>query len=448
MAGLSAAAAAARSGARVAVVEKGDALGGSAVYAGFVWTAPDHAVMPAVNPGGDPDLRAPGRRATTRPASTGCGRSASRSARSGDGAGLRPRVPDRHGELPARLRAPRARDRRRAPVRHAAQRLTLAGRRVIGAEIVEADGTRADDRRAHDAARHRRLRRRSGAARAPHPSAGARSPAASEPQQHGRRASARPRRPGAAFGGHDAGFYGHLIPSNVGYGNPLRVHRPHLLPLASTASCSTSRAAASATRPSATTSARCACSTSPRRARCWSPTSASTTSGCSRPTSRARSRSTSSSSRTSAARARRSRTRPRRVRGAARGMGISRTRVARRAARVQPAVRERRGRTRPEVRRRAARHPAVLRDRGHPGDHLHVRRPADRPARAGARRARNGDPGAAGGRGRCRRRLHRAYAGGLAAALVVRSAGRTHSARCTQFVTGAELVIDGGQLAH
>jgi glycine/D-amino acid oxidase-like deaminating enzyme len=58
MAGLTAAAAAVRAGARVAVVEKGDALGGSAAYAGFVWTAPDHAVMAAVNPRADADLRA------------------------------------------------------------------------------------------------------------------------------------------------------------------------------------------------------------------------------------------------------------------------------------------------------------------------------------------------------------------------------------------------------
>ena len=34
---------------------EGEALGGSAAYAGFVWTAPDIAVMRDVNPGGDPD---------------------------------------------------------------------------------------------------------------------------------------------------------------------------------------------------------------------------------------------------------------------------------------------------------------------------------------------------------------------------------------------------------
>jgi pyruvate/2-oxoglutarate dehydrogenase complex dihydrolipoamide dehydrogenase (E3) component len=40
MAGMSAAARAARQGASVALVEKGPAIGGSAVYAGFIWTRP------------------------------------------------------------------------------------------------------------------------------------------------------------------------------------------------------------------------------------------------------------------------------------------------------------------------------------------------------------------------------------------------------------------------
>src|SRR4051794_1131944 len=57
MAGLTAAAAAARRGASVVVVEKGDAVGGSAMYARFIWTAPDADVMAEVNPGGDAALR-------------------------------------------------------------------------------------------------------------------------------------------------------------------------------------------------------------------------------------------------------------------------------------------------------------------------------------------------------------------------------------------------------
>jgi hypothetical protein len=58
MAGLTAAAAAATHGARVALVEKGDHLGGSAIYAGFAWTAPSVDVLREVNPQGDPALSA------------------------------------------------------------------------------------------------------------------------------------------------------------------------------------------------------------------------------------------------------------------------------------------------------------------------------------------------------------------------------------------------------
>jgi len=56
MAGLSAAAKAASEGASVVLVEKGEAIGGSAAYAGFIWTAPTVEVMREVNPDGDPAL--------------------------------------------------------------------------------------------------------------------------------------------------------------------------------------------------------------------------------------------------------------------------------------------------------------------------------------------------------------------------------------------------------
>lgn len=58
LAGLSAAARAVQDGASVVVVEKGPSLGGSAVYAGFLWTAPTLDVMREVNPEGDPELGA------------------------------------------------------------------------------------------------------------------------------------------------------------------------------------------------------------------------------------------------------------------------------------------------------------------------------------------------------------------------------------------------------
>jgi succinate dehydrogenase/fumarate reductase flavoprotein subunit len=56
MAGLSAAARAAQDGASVVLVEKAPRTGGSAEYAGFIWTAPTLAVMREVNPAGDPAL--------------------------------------------------------------------------------------------------------------------------------------------------------------------------------------------------------------------------------------------------------------------------------------------------------------------------------------------------------------------------------------------------------
>jgi succinate dehydrogenase/fumarate reductase flavoprotein subunit len=56
MAGMSAAARAAADGASVVLVEKGPAIGGSASYAGFIWTAPTVDVMREVNPDADPAL--------------------------------------------------------------------------------------------------------------------------------------------------------------------------------------------------------------------------------------------------------------------------------------------------------------------------------------------------------------------------------------------------------
>jgi len=58
MAGLTAAAAASAQHANVVLVERGDQAGGSALYAGFVWTAPSPEVMTQVNPRGDPALAA------------------------------------------------------------------------------------------------------------------------------------------------------------------------------------------------------------------------------------------------------------------------------------------------------------------------------------------------------------------------------------------------------
>ena len=58
MAGMSAAARATSDGASVVLVEKGPAIGGSAMYAGFIWTAPTIEVMREVNPDANPALSA------------------------------------------------------------------------------------------------------------------------------------------------------------------------------------------------------------------------------------------------------------------------------------------------------------------------------------------------------------------------------------------------------
>ncbi|SNS77423.1 FAD-dependent oxidoreductase [Rhodococcoides kyotonense] len=57
MAGLTAAASAARAGRSVCVVEIGPDVGGNARFAGYVWTAPTYDVLDEQNPNGDPSLK-------------------------------------------------------------------------------------------------------------------------------------------------------------------------------------------------------------------------------------------------------------------------------------------------------------------------------------------------------------------------------------------------------
>src|SRR3954453_10551371 len=58
MAGLAAAARTVERGGSAVLVEKGQAVGGSATFAEFIWTAPNLEVMREVNPDGDPELGA------------------------------------------------------------------------------------------------------------------------------------------------------------------------------------------------------------------------------------------------------------------------------------------------------------------------------------------------------------------------------------------------------
>lgn len=78
MAGLSAAARVAAEGDSVVLVEKADRVGGSARFAGFVWTAPTIEELRRVNPDGDPELAEalPSTRRTRRrpPWTRGCRR--------------------------------------------------------------------------------------------------------------------------------------------------------------------------------------------------------------------------------------------------------------------------------------------------------------------------------------------------------------------------------------
>jgi succinate dehydrogenase/fumarate reductase flavoprotein subunit len=57
MAGLTAAVRGLRRGARVMLVEAAESVGGSALHAGYLWTAPDRETMARVNPRGDEALR-------------------------------------------------------------------------------------------------------------------------------------------------------------------------------------------------------------------------------------------------------------------------------------------------------------------------------------------------------------------------------------------------------
>jgi succinate dehydrogenase/fumarate reductase flavoprotein subunit len=57
MAGLTAAVRSIKAGARVMLVEVAETVGGSAQYAGYLWTAPDRETMGRVNPRGEPALR-------------------------------------------------------------------------------------------------------------------------------------------------------------------------------------------------------------------------------------------------------------------------------------------------------------------------------------------------------------------------------------------------------
>jgi succinate dehydrogenase/fumarate reductase flavoprotein subunit len=217
MAGMSAAARACSDGATVILVEKGPAIGGSAMYAGFIWTAPTVEVMREVNPDADPALsacvvehygkaldwvRSLGVTVADPVTVLGYGRGC---------------ATDMANYLLACERL--VRDHGELLVGWSAQRLLLEDGAVTGAEIESGSGEQ------------RVIRARSTllatggfggdpALRAAHihPLA-ADLPLRANPNSvgDGLRLGLSV---GAAFGPPDAGFYGHLIPSKIAYDNP------------------------------------------------------------------------------------------------------------------------------------------------------------------------------------------------------------------------------------
>jgi succinate dehydrogenase/fumarate reductase flavoprotein subunit len=214
LAGLSAAAHALEKGATVVVVEKGPAVGGSAIYAGFLWTTPSLDAMRAVNPDGDPELCARlvegyddaiewvgSLGVEVKPPVTVLGY----------GRGVQT---DMAGLIAACERRVRGSDRAELLLGAQTERLILEDGRVGGAEVVTAAGKRQRieaqstllatggfggdpelrARHIHPLAREMPLRAN------PH--------STGDGLRLGLAA-------GAAFGTENAGFYGHLVPSRV-----------------------------------------------------------------------------------------------------------------------------------------------------------------------------------------------------------------------------------------
>jgi succinate dehydrogenase/fumarate reductase flavoprotein subunit len=217
MAGMSAAARACSNGASVVLVEKGPAIGGSAMYAGFIWTAPTVEVMREINPDADPALSA--RVVEHYGEALDWVRSLGAAVAEpvtvlGYGRGC---ATDMANYLMACERL--VRERGELLVAATAQRLLFEDGAVVGAEVRDSSGVK------------RVIRARSTllatggfggdpALRAEHihPLA-ADLPLRANPHSvgDGLRLGLSV---GAAFGPPDAGFYGHLIPSKVAYDNP------------------------------------------------------------------------------------------------------------------------------------------------------------------------------------------------------------------------------------
>jgi succinate dehydrogenase/fumarate reductase flavoprotein subunit len=216
MAGLSAAARAASDGASVVLVEKGSGLGGSANYAEFIWTAPTVDVMRDVNPDADETLSS--RVVEDYAEALDWVRSldvhvADPVTVIGYGRGAQTDLANYFSKCERLIR-----DRGELLLEATTQRLLMDDGAVVGAEVETAEGRR--EIRARSTLLATGGFGGSPELRAEHIGEAARDlPLRSNPNSVGdglRLGVAA----GAALGLPNAGFYGHLIPSDVVYTNP------------------------------------------------------------------------------------------------------------------------------------------------------------------------------------------------------------------------------------
>ena len=219
MAGCAAAVRAAQDGASVVLAEKSAAIGGSAAYAGFVWSAPTADVMRSVNPDADPALssrlvsdyddaidwlRSLGVEVGKAVTVVGYGRG---------------RAVDTANFLLTCERTLREADGCDVLLGARTERLLLEDGRVEGARVIDGAGD------------VREIRARStllatgGFGGDPELRAELIHPQARDLTLRANRDSVGDglrlgRSAGAAFGARNAGFYGHLIPSRIAYTNP------------------------------------------------------------------------------------------------------------------------------------------------------------------------------------------------------------------------------------
>ena len=201
-----------RQGRSVLLVEKGE-LGGSAVNAGFIWTAPSYDVLRSQIPDGDAQLAE--RLVEDFEPAVEVGEVARRRMPAGGpGAPLRARPPDLAPQLPARMRADRSRrsplrDRSRRHRQPAARRGRRGARCRAGADPQGRRGPCARTRRSWPPVDSRPIpscaRRSSTRTPATFPLRG-NWYSTGDGLRFGQEA-------GGAFGPDDAGFYGHLMPS-------------------------------------------------------------------------------------------------------------------------------------------------------------------------------------------------------------------------------------------